>query len=1038
MRVAYTVGLVAWLGSSAAWAQFLPLEPAQVVINAEGGATTEDGLRIHLGNLGGVQVVRAGSRQYYGDDPTGPEGVNNGFFMAVGPAGSATVYGPQLNIEWTAIPWTAVSQSAVTGAGTAEDPYQVVTIVSAGGFMLGQTVRYVVPKVYFDVRLTLLPQADNAQDVRVYHWLDTYLDGGDFGPAFSEPPSNPTVVGVAKNGQYELLIQGNRAWDAYFSGVYYRPGQSMELGGSLDNTLDTTPTTDNGIAAQWDIGAPTDPVTWTYRLATVQVSSATCGDGQIAGYEGCDDGDTDDSDGCSGICQVEVGYACTGAPSVCDECFEDIDCDDGDDCTTDTCSNNACGHTTAPQGTTCLTGVCSSGGTCVECVEDANCGPDGPLCDTQTNSCYCAADADCDDDNECTSEVCSQGHCAVTVLPIETECSIGHCNGNSDGPMCICDTNGDCDDQNSCSVDACVANQCSHDYSAAGDACDTGFCSEDQVPVCLQCFQDAHCPNDEPWCKTEMAECVECLDDGQCDDGNECTLDGCDNDVCSHDLRVGYACQAGGFCSDEAPVCVECVTSFNCPEEQSLCSNHECVACVVNDDCDDGNDCTEDICSAHVCGYSPVTPGTPCTGGYCAGTDSPACVTCADSADGALDDGCSQEFPVCLLEGNGASCVLCEAADDASGDFGCGDETPFCDASGLARTCVECRTTDDCVGDETCSSEGVCLGSDADGDGLSNADDLDDDDDGIADTLEASDTLDMDGDGLPNALDRDSDGDGIADVVEVGGEDTDGDGVWDGIVDTNHDGIADAREGDVTLFWSDADGSPDFLDADSDDDGIEDSVEASDADHDGVADQSASGDDNDNDGLDAAFDSTEGGTAVALPDQDNNGIPDYRDFEAVVVISGDSGVASGTNDEADSGAPSDTMTAQTMAEPTGATTSEVTEGSATLDPTEPEPRTSQPEAAESTPAASTSAAPTTTAPISAEPTSKPDAVTTAEATTDEVVDAGVDAGPILNVGGRGDGCDCRVAGAQSKRGAPSALWLLVLMGVLLKRRMRWT
>ncbi len=315
--VACWIGLVVWLGASATWAQFLPLDPIQKVINAAGGTTNDDGLRIYLGNLGGIQVVRAGAGQYYGDVPTGPVGVNNGFFMAVGAAGAATVYGPQLDIAWDATAWTPVSQTAVTGQGTAADPYQVVTVVSAGGFQLTQTVRYVVPKVYFEVRLTLVPPVGSTQNVRIYHWLDTYLAGGDFGPAFWQPNSNPTVVGVAKGSQYELLIQGSRAWNAYFSGVYYRPGELMELGGALDNTLDTDPVTDNGIAAQWDVGVPSSPVTWTYRLATGQDNTSIAGDSLITGYESCDDGNTNDNDGCSSIGQIEVGYTCTGLPSVC-------------------------------------------------------------------------------------------------------------------------------------------------------------------------------------------------------------------------------------------------------------------------------------------------------------------------------------------------------------------------------------------------------------------------------------------------------------------------------------------------------------------------------------------------------------------------------------------------------------------------------------------------------------------------------------------------------------------------------------------------
>jgi hypothetical protein len=92
-------------------------------------------------------------------------------------------------------------------------------------------------------------------------------------------------------------------------------------------------------------------------------------------------------------------------------------------------------------------------------------------------------------------------------------------------------------------------------------------------------------------------------------------------------------------------------------------------------------------------------------------------MTCADSENGALDDGCNDALPVCLTVGHGASCVLCEASDNASGDFGCGGKTPFCDEDARPRTCVECRTTDDCKGDETCS-KGRCRGGDTDGDGV--------------------------------------------------------------------------------------------------------------------------------------------------------------------------------------------------------------------------------------------------------------------------------------------------------------------------------
>jgi len=44
---------------------------------------------------------------------------------------------------------------------------------------------------------------------------------------------------------------------------------------------------------------------------------ASCGDGTIGGIESCDDGNTTAGDGCDSVCAVEVGYACSGEPSVC-------------------------------------------------------------------------------------------------------------------------------------------------------------------------------------------------------------------------------------------------------------------------------------------------------------------------------------------------------------------------------------------------------------------------------------------------------------------------------------------------------------------------------------------------------------------------------------------------------------------------------------------------------------------------------------------------------------------------------------------------
>ncbi len=116
--------------------------------------------------------------------------------------------------------------------------------------------------------------------------------------------------------------------------------------------------------------------------------------------------------------------------------------------------------------------------------------------------------------------------------------------------------------------------------------------------------------------------------------------------------------------------------------------------------------------------------------------------------------------------------------------------------------------------------------NDQDNDGIENEQDLDDDNDGIPDEMELKwGNPDIDGDGITNELDLDSDNDGIPDAVEASYADINGDGIVDGFMDENRDGWTDIELGVAVLWDADADGLPNFLDSDSDNDGYTD-VEA--------------------------------------------------------------------------------------------------------------------------------------------------------------------------------------------------------------------
>ncbi|HBS27734.1 MAG TPA: hypothetical protein DD827_11545, partial [Gammaproteobacteria bacterium] len=146
---------------------------------------------------------------------------------------------------------------------------------------------------------------------------------------------------------------------------------------------------------------------------------------------------------------------------------------------------------------------------------------------------------------------------------------------------------------------------------------------------------------------------------------------------------------------------------------------------------------------------------------------------------------------------------------------------------------------------------------DFDQDGIPDSVDIDDDNDGILDTVEGN--LDFDGDGNINSKDLDADGDGINDLEESGlneaaqtALDSNNDGEIDSTQAFGDNGLADnietnpesgtpdyAGDGSVTSpVDTDGDTHKDFLDLDSDNDGILDVIEAGlvDADGDGEAD----------------------------------------------------------------------------------------------------------------------------------------------------------------------------------------------------------
>ncbi len=199
--------------------------------------------------------------------------------------------------------------------------------------------------------------------------------------------------------------------------------------------------------------------------------------------------------------------------------------------------------------------------------------------------------------------------------------------------------------------------------------------------------------------------------------------------------------------------------------------------------------------------------------------------------------------------------------------------------------------------------------------GLFAAVDIDDDDDGLPDYLEANLPLafsDHDSDGIPNWSDTgypgfvDNNADNVNDNFDPSADsDNDGtqnyrDNSFSGYVDSNGDIVND------NFDW-DLDGIPDHLDRDTDNDGIPDVVESFgvDGNGDGIIDNFT---DSDVDGLSQNVDGSStgavgSGVGLGAIDTDSDGIPNYRDHDSdndgipdVVEVYGTDGANDGKMD----------------------------------------------------------------------------------------------------------------------------------------------
>jgi hypothetical protein len=467
------------------------------------------------------------------------------------------------------------------------------------------------------------------------------------------------------------------------------------------------------------------------------------------------------------------GTACTDSGgSVCDGNGTCVACEMASDCPaqatlciTNTCNNNACGTTNAPQGTTCGDNngkVCNNAGTCVGCNSTSDCtGTD--ICKMST--CVAATCNDGIKDGNETDVDCG-GSCPGCPnsedCNVGGDCQSGYCNS---GKCAACSSDGNCASGNYCNSGSCSAAQATGQACTGGDGtqcssgnCVDGFCCD--MPcngTCQACSNmlkgagpDGHCGDIKAGSDPKM-QCTDmgaasCGNDGSCD-GNgacqnygmatQCVAAGCN----AGELTTARFCSGTGTC--QAGMMTSCSPYAGC--NGAMCAStcgHSDANCVMGFYCDgtnhcspaqangqactggDGNQCTSTFCvdsvccatacsgPCNVCGGANGTCGNAASGTACMSGGNPG--VCTGMGGGATSCVQCVANMQCMTAGKAVcdmtsnTCVQCATGSTSA----CTAPNPVCDTMADMEhdTCVACNVSGDCTSaNDACTAAHTCL-----------------------------------------------------------------------------------------------------------------------------------------------------------------------------------------------------------------------------------------------------------------------------------------------------------------------------------------
>jgi uncharacterized repeat protein (TIGR01451 family) len=205
------------------------------------------------------------------DDTAGEWFGNTGCGTLVATGG--TLYGPT-NIPAGSgagprTPFTPVSQTGPTGAGTAANPFRLVTVVDAGvSLRITQTDTYVAGEESYRTDLSIANISEAPTTAIVYRAGDCFLQDDDqgFGDVDTESGAVACTTSNEPGGRIQQLFPispGSAYMEGGFSEVWSRIGLQQPF----PNTCRCGEFIDNGVGLSWSIALPTAaPVTLSHLV----------------------------------------------------------------------------------------------------------------------------------------------------------------------------------------------------------------------------------------------------------------------------------------------------------------------------------------------------------------------------------------------------------------------------------------------------------------------------------------------------------------------------------------------------------------------------------------------------------------------------------------------------------------------------------------------------------------------------------------------------------------------------------------------------